>query len=315
MGPPRDLAIRPLGVSEIVERSVALTLRHFRPLFLAMLVVEAPAFALARTQSGAILELLAAAADPVRAAPRLAEAGRSFAGLFVLLLALQLLGTAAAAAIVARSLDPRTAPPAPPGRRRAAAALTATALQLALLLAAPLLGAAPGLMLAVRARSPATVAAGVAGAVVGGLVLLLWAVLRLLLAPAVAAVEGIGGLAALRRSARLMAARTGASLAERPGLRASLALFACFLLAVAVNGLSSLPRAMAARLTGDPAAALLGAGLPLGVELVLSVIEVAAGAAVQPVGLVAVAVLYFERRARTEGLDLEPLADRLEAGR
>ena len=39
----RDLSIRPLGLGEVIDRSIAVTRRHFRPLFAAMLAVEAPA--------------------------------------------------------------------------------------------------------------------------------------------------------------------------------------------------------------------------------------------------------------------------------
>jgi len=47
----RDLSIRPLGVGGMIDRAVALTLRHFRPLFVAMLLVQAPAFLLLRLTS------------------------------------------------------------------------------------------------------------------------------------------------------------------------------------------------------------------------------------------------------------------------
>jgi len=95
MGPPRDLAIHPLGPGEIVDRSVALALRHFRPLFVAMLVIEAPALALARVQQARTAELLAAIADPVRGAAALPSLGATFALLLAVLLVLQLAATAA----------------------------------------------------------------------------------------------------------------------------------------------------------------------------------------------------------------------------
>lgn len=310
MAPP-DLTARPFGLAEVIDRSVAVGLRHFRPLFLAMLVIQAPALVLARQLPG--LELLSAAGDPERAAQLLAPALRDLSAAFLTLLALQLLATAAAAAIVAPTLDPRRGAPRPTGARRLVAAVTATGLQIVLLGAAPVAGALPGLALAIRAATVPTIAIGVGGAVVGGLGLFLVATLRLMLVPAVAAVEGRAGLAALARSSRLMSPLPGSRLADRPGVRASLVLLAMFVLAVAVNGLAGIPRMIALRAQGGAGGlALLGAHLPLPLEIGVTLFEAVAGAALQPFSLVAVVVFYFDRRARREGLDLELWAERLE---
>lgn len=314
MASARDLSIRPLGLAEIVDRAVALTVRHFRALFVAMLIIQAPAVALARLQASGAAELLGALADPAQAAARLAGLLPALSGLLVVLLLLQLAATAAAAAIVAPSLDPRRGAPRPGPLRRAGAVASAALLHVALLCAAPAVGALPGVLLAGRAASAATAATGLAAALAGGAVLFLVALLRLVLAPVAAAVEGVAGHRALARSSALMAPRAGMGLVDRPGVRASLVLLATFVLAVAVNGLASLPRALAARLAGDAAPlALLGAGLPPAVEVGLTLLEAAASAAVQPFSLVAVAVFYFDRRARREAVDVEALAERLEA--
>jgi hypothetical protein len=282
VAPPHDLSIRPLGLGEIIDRSIGLTRCHFRPLFAAMLAIEAPALAL---------------------------------GFLLALLVLQLAATAAAAAIVAPSLDP-SAQAGPSGARRVVAVVTAGIVQLVVLLVAPLLGLLPGLVLAVRAQATATRWVGVAAAAAGGLVVLTVAVLRLVLVPAVAAVEGRGGIRAALRSSRLMAPIRGGRFRDRPGLRASLVLLATFLLALAASGLAGLPRAIAARATGTVGPlGLFGAALPLPLEVAVSIFEAAATAAIQPFSLVAVAVLYFDRRARTEALDVEIWAARMEAER
>ncbi len=308
---PPDLSARPLGLSEVVDRAIAVALRHYRPLFVAMLVVQVPAVLLGRLLPAA--EILAAASDPARAAEILGRALRSLSLLFVSLLALQLVASAAAAAIVGPSLDPRRNAARPAPGRMLAAVASATVLQVALLVAAPVAGALPGVALAFRAGSLATLLTALGGALVGGLGLFLVAMLRLMLAPAVAAVEGRAGLAALARSSRLMAPRAGSRFADRPGVRASLILLAMFALAVSVNGLAGIPRLVALHaLGGAGGLAILGAQLPLALEIALSLFEAAAGAALQPFSLVAVAVFYFDRRARTEGLDLELWAERLE---
>ncbi len=314
MAPPRDLSIRPLGLGEIIDRSIALTRRHFGPLFAAMLAIEAPALALGRLQQARLVDALGLVADPARALAEGASLGWYSLAFGLALVALQLVATAAAAAIVAPSLDP-SAGGGPPAGRRVLAVATAGLVQLVLLVVAPLLGALPGLVLAVRARGTATRWVGLAAAAVGGLVLFLVTVLRLVLVPAVAAVEGRGGPAAALRSARLMAPVRGGRFFDRPGLRASLVLLGTFLIAVAASGLATLPRAIAARVAGTVGPlGLLDATLPLPLEVIVSIFEAAATAAIQPFSLVAVTVLYFDRRARTEALDVEIWASRLEAG-
>ena len=117
MGPPRDLAIRPLGIGEVIDRSVALTRRHFRALFLAMICIEAPVLALGRLQALRAGDLLAVAGDASRAGSHLRSLASFSAAALALLVALQLAATAVAAAIVAPSLDP-SAPPSRAARPR-----------------------------------------------------------------------------------------------------------------------------------------------------------------------------------------------------
>jgi hypothetical protein len=312
VAPPRDLSIRPLGVGEMIDRAVALTVRHFRPLFVAMLLIQAPAFALLRVASARTADLLPYLTDPAALAARAGDFLGLSLGVMAALLVLQFLATAAAAAIVAPTLAPGRPGPSPGRGARLGAVALGALLQLLALTLAPALGALPGLWLAARAGSSTTVVVGLVAAGLGAVVLFLVALLRTVLAPAAAAVEGAGGLAALRRSSQLMAPRPGQPLLERPGLRASLLLLTTFVLALAVNGLASLPRLLVARATGGGALAMLPGALPPSLELGLAIFETCAGAALQPFSLTTVAVFYFERRARAEGLDLEAWAARLE---
>jgi hypothetical protein len=308
---PRDLAIRPLGLGEVIDRSIALTRRHFRPLFVAMLAVEAPAIALGRLQQARVGDVLSLLGDPALARAAAPSLGWFFVGVLGMLAVLQLAATGVAAAIVAPSLDPAAANVSPP--RRALAIATATAVQALALGLAPALGAVPGALVAARAGGRTALVGGIVLAAAGGLLAFIVALLRLVLTPAVAAVEARGGLRAAVRSARLMSPEPGVRFLHRPGIRASLVLLAAFLLALAVNGAAGLPRAIAVRLAGTPGAlGLLGASLPLPLEIAVTVFEAAAAAALQPFSLVAVAVLYFDRRARREALDVEIWAARLE---
>jgi hypothetical protein len=304
----------------MIDRAVAVTRQNFRPLFLAMLALQVPATLLVRLTSSRIAGLLEVAGEPAALAERAGGAALLLAAVLGGLSLLQFAGTAAAAGLVSSSLVGApgtgvTGSRTPSLGRRVVATLTGGALQLLVLLLAPALGALPGLALALRGGSTAFAIAGLAIALLGGLLAFLAALLRTILAPAIAAIEGRGGLAAMGRSFQLMAPRRGQALLERPGLRASLLLLTTFLLALAVNALAGLPRLVAARLAGGDPLGLLGAGLPLPLELGLSVVEAVASAALQPFSLSALAVFYFERRARTEGLDLESWAARLEAAR
>jgi hypothetical protein len=277
---------------------------------MAMLLLEAPAVALARVESARFVEVVGALGDPERAAAALPALARSFAVLLAVLLVLQLVATAVTALVVAPSLDPRQRPrPAP--ARVAAAVLSAAGLQALVLTLAPAVGILPGLVLLWRADSVAGLVAGAIGAAALSLVAFVVAVVRLVLAPVAAAVERRGP-SALLRSIRLMAPPPGVSFAERPAVRASLVLLATFLLVLAVNALAGVPRAVAGRFALAPGPLGLPLGpLPLPLELALALFEALAAAALQPFSLVAVVVLYFERRARCEGLDLEIWAGRL----
>lgn len=310
-----DLSARPLGMAEIVDRSIAVGRRHFRALFLAMLVVGVPVLLVGRALPDP-MELLGAARESNGPAAAL-EASLRLGWILLLLVGLQLVATAVTAALVAPSLDPRRDAPRPSRGRKVWAALSATGLHLLLLAAAPAVGALPGSVLAARAveaGSLPTLLAGVAGAVLGGMGLLLVVTLRLVLTPAVAALEGRAGFGALARSARLMAPRPGQRFTERPGVRASLVLFAVFVLALSVSGIVGLPRLLAQRAAAGPAGLpFLGAHLPLGLDLAVSAIEAVLNAALQPFSILPVVVFYFDRRARTEALDLELWAERLEA--
>ena len=303
----------------MIDRAIAAARGHFRPLFLAMLVLQAPALAMARFLSAQAPAFLLTSGDPRLAAGRAPAALAAAAGLLVVLFVLQVVATTVTAALIAPALAPgldaagQRVASAPSWSRRLLGALGAGLAQQLLLAVAIGLGALPGLLVALTSTSAPTALLGAAGAALGGLVLFLVTLLRTILAPVAVAVEGLGPWGALRRSVRLMAPRPGQPVLERPGVRASLLLFTTFVLMLAVNGLAGLPRALAGSLGGGGGALpFLPGALPLPVELGLSLFELVAGAALQPFSLSVMVVFYFERRARTEGLDLAAWADRLE---
>ena len=102
----------------------------------------------------------------------------------------------------------------------------------------------------------------------------------------------------------------GERFSDRPGVRLSAIFLVAFLLALAASGLAGLPRAALTLLFGRGGSGPLPL-LPFPAELALGLVEAAGNAAVQPFGLVALTVFYFDRRARREGLDLERWANSL----
>jgi hypothetical protein len=217
---PRDLSIRPLGLGEILDRAVALHRRHFRGLFAAALLVEAPLFVLARVELGRAQALLLSAASGAAGAERLREAAEMLPPMALaggLLFVGQLWVSAAAALLVAPSLDPAAAP-ASPWRailRRTPAVLGASAGVLAALVAAPALGAVPGALLLWRAGSGGGQLVGGAAAALGAGLAFLAAFLATMLALPAAASRGRP--AGVLRSRWLMRAAPGRRFASGLG--------------------------------------------------------------------------------------------------
>jgi hypothetical protein len=303
----------------VIDRAIDLARTHFRPLFVAMFLLQAPALALARLVSAQAPGILLTGADPRLAAQRVPLFLAEAAGLLLALFLLQGLALTITAALLTPALTPPgEALPGPPMPRWSRLLLSAAGTGLAqqvLLVVASGLGAMPGLLLMVASRSAATALVGAIGAVLGGVVLFLVVLLRTILAPVAVAAEGLGPWSALRRSVRLMAPRAGQPALERPGVRASLLLVTTFALLLAVNGLAGLPRAVAGSFSGAGPLPFLPGALPWPVEVGLSLLELVAGAALQPFSLAVTVVFYFERRARTEGLDLAAWVARLETTR
>jgi hypothetical protein len=307
----RDLAIRPLGLGEIIDRAVALTVHHFRPLFLWMLLFQAPAIALSRLQLAETGAVLTSLGDAPAALEALKSFSRTSAWVVAVLFVLQVAASARCAAIVAPSLGGPNARSPGGSRRRAFAVVTAALANLLLFAVVPTLGALPGLWLLARARDVVAWVGALALFLGGSALAFLVVALRTLLVPAVAAIEGRPHFAALRRSHALMRSTPGLPWLDRPAVRASLVLLATFAIALAVNVVVGVPRGILGRIQGG--SALLPATLSPWAEVPLAIFETAASAALQPFSLVAVAVLYFDRRARREGLDLERFAAAVEA--
>jgi hypothetical protein len=317
MAAEQDLTIRPLTVGEVLDRTLALYLRHFRALFATMLVFQVPVHAMGRaymTQICGLIDGHLSTGSPAALNAAMTRFALVMMGMIALLYLLQLLGGAAVAALVAPSLMGTQSQGGLRGLPRRAGPVLAMAAVLMMALGTALaVGSGPGVLLAIHGGSAPAKVGGFLLAFLGAMFAFMLVLIRFVLAPAASAVEGLGGWAALRRSARLMRAPPGARFLDRPGVRASVLLFAVFVLPLAVNSMVGLPRAAAYAFSGHSTLRLCEAPLPIALEIALTLFEGCAAAALQPFSLAAMAVFYFDRRARREGYDLEMWADGLAA--
>jgi hypothetical protein len=324
--------LRPLGLGELMDRSISFWRQHWRPLFqlavafqLAQLIVVKGAqlvskrlFPLFGSGPDAMEQLRQA---PAEALPQVA--GFSAALLVAILGALfisQVAGVATSHFTWARLTGAR--PPSPGDAfRRAAQRLGDTAgayaLSLAWALAVSALMVGPGIGLAVGAvvlakQGPQGAAAALgalaAVAFVGGVVLLiLWFILRFILLSQVLAAEDGGALEAFRRAGRLASGRVGGGLLGLVKVRLTIVVTVLGGILLLVSLLMSLPTFIAGAIYGvtfQP-----GRGLddvvPAVVLVPIELLQTVGGSLVAPLYVVFQVMFYGDMRARREGLDLE----------
>src|SRR5574342_621846 len=157
MAPP-DLTIRPLRLGEVIDWAVALTRRHFRVLFPLMILVQVPALLLYRWHAAGLMEML----EGFGQRGRMETPARA------------VLASSAVVLLVPPSLEGRQPFPSLASALRALLGrawpvTSATLLQMAVIAAAPALGAVPGLLLAWRSSGLVTRLVGLSAAVLGSL--------------------------------------------------------------------------------------------------------------------------------------------------
>ena len=323
MNAPRELPLRPLGTGELLDRALTIYRGQFKELFKLSL-----SFAIVTHLMGKLYELVAFAKFPAMLSPRsfvdVPQLGAVVEQvLWMIATTLAATGLSIAlwqASVGAVSTDATHAMTRRPLRaldawhrlRPRLPALAATlVLELVVILATVLLGAIPlALGVLQNARHPgdntalALLALGVALSMLFMFGLFLVTMLRYLLVPCVVVVENLSGWAALKRASTLMRGRNVESFWHNPKVRGSLVLLVLGLATNAVLLVATLPRSVV--LIGSGSAT---ANLPM--QVVLEAIEVIATTAVQPFGMVTLALFYLDIRIRREGLDLELAASEL----
>ncbi|MFH1809042.1 MAG: hypothetical protein ABIJ09_09880 [Pseudomonadota bacterium] len=303
---PPWLRYHPVGVGDLMDRSLSLLRRHFGTLFALSLILQLVEYAVAAwmgegvTLSSQLLQLQQSFTDLTDRS--------TWGGLVLVQLAFVIGQVNLGVAALVTFLDVE----ARPLNLRAVSRRLLNRLP-SLLWTVFVLGAVYGGILA--AASMAVVAlAGLSvalGPIAGGLLVMAGVsvaagvgsllLLRLALTPVVATLEPVSGVRALRRSMRLISRRQGRGWRHNNDLRMGLIFTVVMLSTWGVTALAALPGLLLAGLAGAGTGDLAGSWL----HVVLELLEVTGRAAVGPFGSLAMAAFYFDLRARHEGLDLQ----------
>ena len=326
--PPTLNPLRPMGLGELLDRSVNFWRAHWRPLFLLMLGFQLVEFTLVTVAQGAGHYLFPLARDPsalqrtpLEAFPQLMG---SMAFLLTSVLAALLVGQIAGVAATHFSFlrVVGKANPAPGDAFRYAASKLGTTVgaffismawsvvvMVLLLLPATGLGAGAAVLAAQDQRAAALVL-GVLAAIallVATVVLVLWFIIRFILLSQIIAVEPLGAVAAFRRADALSSGRVEAGLAGLVKLRLTVLVTIMGAVLLIVSTLASLPLLIAGAAfgAGFTPGNTLNDVVPVFVLVPLELLQTVLGALVAPLYVVFQTFFYADMRARREGLDLE----------
>jgi hypothetical protein len=166
-----------------------------------------------------------------------------------------------------------------------------------------------GVWVMVQAKSAAGSAISLLGAalVLGGSVaLVLWYLIRFVLASQVLAVEELSALACFRRTDQLSSGRLGPGLLGLVKGRLTLLITIVAFIVMVVGLVTGLPELVVKGLYGElnPARAGMSTA-PQALVVPAQLLQVVAGAAIAPLYIVFQVIFYVDMRVRREGLDLE----------
>ncbi|MDP3235180.1 MAG: hypothetical protein Q8N26_20525 [Myxococcales bacterium] len=140
----------------------------------------------------------------------------------------------------------------------------------------------------------------------GGVVMLvLWFLIRFVLASQVLAVEDPSALACFRRTDQLSSGRVGPGLLGLVKGRLTLLITIIAFILLVVGLVTGLPELVVKGLFGEFNPTRAGASAPQALIVPAQLLQVIAGAAITPLYVVFQVVFYVDMRVRREGLDLE----------
>jgi hypothetical protein len=325
------MALKPLSIGEIVDRSTSFWRSHWKTLFQLLLGFQLVQYVLIKALEVAIDRLLPAAknpsqvielmkTDPALWTPKLGP----LMGSMVVVLVLNFLASQVSGVVLTAFTYPRLTDTGAPtvgqafqtARQRLAPTIGLFALSLVWTLLVGLLFLLPGALtmgggvyLAVSGSGSAGAAVSLAGglvSVLGVVALVLWFLIRFVLASQVLAVEPLGAVAAFKRTDALSSGRVGAGVMGLvKGRLTVLITIVAFILTV-VGVVTGLPELIVKAVFGE----LTLSGAPTGfapqaLVVPAQLLQVVAGAVITPLYIVFQVVFYVDMRVRREGLDLE----------
>ena len=320
--------LRPLGLGELIDRSVNFWRAHWTPLFTLMLGFQLVEGTLIALTQGLARVLFPLARDPDALNNRPAEALPDLLGtmgLFTVailgaLLVAQIAGVATTHFSFSR-LTSTARPNAADAFRHASARLGTTTLTFLLTMAWSVLVMIglmlPGLALgagAVALASSEQRAAAIALGILAGLalivstvVLVLWFAIRFILVSQIIAIEPLGALGTFRRADALSSGRVEGGLTGLVKVRLTILVTIVGLVLFIMSLLASFPTLIAGAIFGAnfTPGHTLNDVVPLSVLLPLQLIQSVLGAVLAPLYVVFQTFFYTDMRVRREGLDLE----------
>lgn len=317
-----------MGLGELIDRSINFWRANWKPLFQLMVgfqLVEFTLVTVAQT-TGRFLFPLARDPSAIQHAP--AEALPDLAGSSALLM-LAVLGSLLVAQVAGVAttyfsftrLTGKGLPSAGDAFRHAAARLGTTtgaftlsmgwSLVVMLLLLVPALGlGAAAVYLSTQGQQAPALVLGVLGAIAfggGGIVLVLWFIIRFILVSQIIAVEPLRALGAFRRANALSSGRVEPGPGGLVKLRLTVLVTIMGGVLLIVSTVASMPMLIAGAIfgAGFTAGHTLTDVVPLAILVPLQLVQTLLGALVAPLYVVFQTFFYADMRVRREGLDLE----------
>lgn len=324
-------ALQPLSIGEIVDRATSFWRTNWKALFQLLLGFQLAQYVLLKSLELFIQKTFPAATNPAQAlelakadpATWLPQLGPAVIGV-VAVVVVNLLVTQVAGVAVTGFVYPRVtsagAPSVADALRLSVKRLSTTFGLFALSMGWSALagvvflfpgGAAVGggIYLAISGSGSAGAAVSILGAVLmlgGSIVLVLWFLIRFVLASQVLAVEDLSAVGCFRRTDQLSSGRVGPGLLGLVKGRLTLLITIIAFILMVVGLVTGLPELIVKGLFGElnPVRAT-GATAPQALVVPAQLLQVIAGAAITPLYVVFQVVFYVDMRVRREGLDLE----------
>jgi hypothetical protein len=277
------LDLRPMDLGDILDQTFRLYRAHFMTFFLIMLAVQAPVF-LGQLAVQTSLQPLYQGGRTATAGPVFQMLGASFAYIVVAFLAVQVgIGTLTTAVSSIYLGDP-------------------IGIGEALRRVRPILGK----LLGTTMLSGLIVVLGLMACLVPGV----YFALSYLLVSEVVVIEGLGPMAALRRSSDLMRRKSDKGFLRNNITKASVILLITFALAFMAKMIVGVPFTIVQVMSYNPRH-MPNAFAPL--MLLQGILTMIMQAGVGPIGTIAMILFYYDIRIRKEGFDLQVLAAALGA--